>query len=311
MVKQTKRTGKAKVQATPTAAPTQPTGEFAPLTPAQKEALHNAIDAKLDQEVLSVAEIEARSAMLQTDEDYQGAVFTLADFDALVARKLLSLRKGVYRITRAGEKWAADSKSETPPAAKKKDLDSYIRSLQLAATVEKLQPRDKLAFHTALFWADDLDMYAIFDMAQPAPVLSLEERLLLTAYRGRDYHVFSRIADDLLADEKHATELARVKNYKPLESREVSERDSDTFYTPLEMMALDVTAYLAKGWIPRGVMFYDDNYMQMLFGIAETMLESLIEDHAYGEMGELGLWLRYREEIEAAQELETSGETDD
>lgn len=303
---------KGKTDAAQSVQPTPSTGETAPLTPSQIEALRYTYDWDAETDLMTPEKIESAIQMQSTDKSYQdtNTAFLMTDFDNLVERGLVE-RVTVYRPTPAGEKLID---AEMPPAAeatptKEKDLDDYIESLQFASKVGKLKGRDKLTINIALRFAQHLDWSVMNDLKTPL-ALSMDERLILSAYRARDYHVFSCIADDLLKDEKHATELERVKNYKPLESRKVSERDDDTFYTPLEMIAMDIVAYLAKGWIPRGVMFYDDNYIQMLFGVAETMLESLIEDHSYGEMGELGLWLRYRKEIEAAPDDEPEAETE-
>jgi hypothetical protein len=315
MVKGTKGTSKGKTKAAPAVQPSQPTGETAPsLSATELTALHHTYDAKTDDVTLSVSEIEATSESLSTDEHYEGVGFDLADFDALVGMGYMSLSAGIYTITPTGEKRSeaereADKATPTP-APEKTTAQRYAESMEFAETVESLPPRDKQAMYTAVRWAEQLDIN-LLNLEKPVGELAFDERVMLAAYRSRDYHVFSHSSGDLLKDERRADELARAKKYKPLETQtDISERDHETWYTTLEMVAMDLTHFMAKAWIPRGVMFYENNYSQMVFDLSNTMLESLAENSLFHELDALILWLKYRDEIEGDQGESEGGEDD-
>lgn len=66
------------------------------LTPSQQTALRHAQDANLDHTVLTAEAINALSDVLKNDPEYTDAVFTLADFNALVDNGLMEVVAGVY-----------------------------------------------------------------------------------------------------------------------------------------------------------------------------------------------------------------------
>lgn len=69
------------------------------LTPRQQAALDHTRDADMDGNYLTANIIDDLSKSLATDEEYEGEVFTLADFDELVKRGLLQVVYGEYHLT--------------------------------------------------------------------------------------------------------------------------------------------------------------------------------------------------------------------
>lgn len=144
-----------------------------------------------------------------------------------------------------------------------------------------------------------LDAPSFYDwdlIMQEQPVaLSLDERLLLSSYRKRDYNEFLYTTSKLLEEEEHAYEVWRAQNFDALETEDFTSIAAEqTYYTVVECWAIDIVHKMSKWWIPRGLYF--ESYTEIVFDVARTLLASMERDH--GDLSDLQYWLKHHEEAE-------------
>jgi hypothetical protein len=143
--------------------------------------------------------------------------------------------------------------------------------------------------------------------------LSVDERVIIDAMRGGDYHRVSYSVDRLMRDAKHADELRRAQKcipVPPYPGNRSDEPEYTEFMFGLETIAFDVAGALLKGaWLPRFSLYRAElSFGELVYDIASAIRDSLtsVARTDLDELRQVLLWAEHHAELESSgQEAET------
>jgi hypothetical protein len=181
-----------------------------------------------------------------------------------------------------------------------------VEALELAEKIAQLPPERQRDVETLLTVAGKIPIESFAFLTDPRPAeLSVGERLLVDAYRRRDYHRVSLTVDNRLKDEKHAEELRRARRAVPVQpySHDDPSETDIGYMTGLEAIGFDVAGALLKGcWLPLQSLYRGEmRFGELCYDIAAAVWDSLIDMGEYDldELDEIILRAKYHQEVES------------
>jgi hypothetical protein len=191
-----------------------------------------------------------------------------------------------------------------------------VEALELAEKIAQFTPERQRDVETLLTVAGKIPIESFAFLTDPCPAeLSVDERLLVDAYRRRDYHRATLTIDNHLEAEKHAEEQRRARRAVPVQpySHDDPSETDIGYMTGLEAIGFDVAGALLKGcWLPLQSLYRGEmRFGELCYDITGAVWDSLIDMGEY-DLDELDeILLRAKHHKELSQRGQEADETDD